>query len=76
MYSSSHELKFSQKKLHRDVIVRLRQLNKNQRQIKPISRSTLDRMRQGKPITMETFLKLVNYLGEDVGKYIYYKKIN
>lgn len=71
----SDKLCFDQEKLHRDLLIRLKQLNKNQRQIKPISRATLDRMRIGKPITFETFIKCVEYLNYSPCRYLEYKKI-
>ena len=70
----SDELYFNQERLQRDVLVRLHSLGKNQRQIKPVSRATLHRMNIGKPITLQTFMKLVEWLDQDVRRYMYYRK--
>lgn len=73
---SSYKLVFNQERLHTDLLIRLKMLDMNQRQIKPICRATLLRMSKGKPITMATMLKCVEWLGHDPNRYIYYEKIN
>ena len=65
---------FDNKKLHIDILVRLNAIKKPQRHLHKtkinVSRSTLHRLGTNKPITIETFLKLLQWLDYDANRYI------
>lgn len=66
-------IKLHTKEIHRDVLKKLNRLNKPQRHLPDnlgIKRSTLFRMSKGRSITMETFLKLLNWLEVSPETYI------
>lgn len=66
-------LSLNNSKLHREIIKRLNAIKKPQAYLTKrlqISRSTLWRIDQGKTIELQTFLKLVSWLGEDVNNYL------
>lgn len=67
-------MKFDSQLLHKDILRRLNALKKPQRHLSDtkinISRSTLNRLSQNKPITLETFLKLLDWLDYDANRYI------
>lgn len=61
------------KMLHYDIRRRLNELDLSQREISEslqISRSTLHRIKEGQIIEMDTFLKIVLWLGNDINAYI------
>ena len=61
-------------KLHKNVLKRLNAINKPQRHLNStkigVSRSTLSRLSKNKPITLETFFKLLEWLNHEPKKYI------
>lgn len=60
--------------LHSRVLKKLNEINKPQKHLSEklkISRVTLFRISKNNEITIETFLKLVNWLDEDVNKFIF-----
>lgn len=59
--------------MHRDILIRLNSINKPQRYLTEklgISRTTLWRLNLEKDITVETFLKLVQWLERSPERYI------
>ena len=63
--------------LHTDILKKLNRLKKPQRHLPKtikIERSTIYRIGIGKPITMKTFLILLDWLNKDANRYI--KKTN
>lgn len=65
------------KKLHKDVIKRLNELNRPQRDLPEkinVSRATLWRLSKEKDITIETFLKLINWLDYAPERYIIFNR--
>lgn len=68
-------------KLHKEILKKLNSIKKPQRFLdnkksSVISRSTLQRMRTGKPILMETYFKLIEWLEEEPMKFLKYKREN
>lgn len=70
------KLYLDNRRMHTEVLRRLNAINKPQiylcRRLN-IGRSTLWRLGNGDCITVETFLKIVSWLDEDVSKYIKYE---
>jgi DNA-binding Xre family transcriptional regulator len=69
--------KLKTKLLHIDVLIRLNSIKKPQAYLEKklvISRATFYRLSIGKSITMETFLKLINWLDKEPGQYIKFYK--
>lgn len=69
--------KLKTKLIHTDVMKRLNAINKPQMYLEKkllISRATFYRLSIGRPITMETFLKLINWLDKEPGEYIKFYK--
>lgn len=74
MLKSQEELWINTELIHKKIIVRLKQINKPQRFLPEklkINRSTLFRMSKRKEITIDTFLKITNWLHEDPNKFIF-----
>lgn len=66
-------MRLKTKLMHRDILIRLNSINKPQRYLTEklgISRSTLWRLNLEKDITVETFLKLVQWLERSPERYI------
>lgn len=65
------------KRIHKDILQRLNELNKPQRFLtteKVISRSTFNRLGQGKDITMNSYLRIIYWLDKEAGYYIRYER--
>lgn len=66
-------MKFNGKKMHSDILKRLNSINKPQRYLTEklgVSRATFWRLSQNKDMKLFTFLKLVDWLEEDLNKYL------
>ena len=66
-------MKLNHDKLHTDVLIKLKRLNTSQRlgcKKIGISRATLNRLSKGKPIFLETYLTLVDWLESNLEYYI------
>lgn len=64
---------FDNDQLYRDLIKHTHENEISQNQMLKnldVARSTLHRLGKGKPITMETFLKLVNFTKKPITRYI------
>lgn len=66
-------MQLNTKKMHKDILKRLNAINKPQRYLTDklgVARSTFWRLGLGRDVTVNTFLKLVQWLDEDVNRYI------
>lgn len=66
-------MKLNTSKMHRDILRRLNTIKKPQRYLYEklgVARSTFWRLGQGKEITVDTFLKLAEWLDKDINEYI------
>lgn len=73
MLKSKVNLKFDHARMHRDVIKKLNSLNKNQRWFTErtgLSRTQLQKLRQGKGMELNTFIRFCNWLENPVYDYI------
>lgn len=67
------------KKMHGDILRRLNSIGKPQRYLTEklgISRATFWRLSQGHELMVNTFLKLAEWLDEDINRYIIKNKRN
>jgi hypothetical protein len=71
-----NKIVFDTRLIHKDILKKLNAINKPQRYLTEklnISRATFWRMQQGKRITIDVFLTVLNWLDNEPQRYIYKK---
>ena len=77
MINSLYTLEFDNLKLHRDVLRKLRSINKPQRYLNKkvgVSRGTVMTLADNRGLRLSTVLKLISWLDADINNYLIRKK--